>query len=220
MVLTAGQVALLWHIDIRPFGVTLDTAYELYCDLARRYGAPERHYHNLTHAAQVRTYLPQDDAYFREAVIFAAWYHDIIYDSRARDNELRSAEYAREVLASFSCPVSIREETARLILLTRTHETTPDDQPGHELLDADLAILSEDEPAYDAYAAAIRKEYAWVSDADYREGRTRVLERFLARPRIYLGNVMYTTSEARARANLSRELAALRGGAASTVADG
>jgi predicted metal-dependent HD superfamily phosphohydrolase len=108
-----------------------------------------------------------------------------------------------------SCPPSDTiDEAARLILLTRTHEAGPDDRAGRTLLDADLAVLSADEPAYDAYADAIRREYAWVPEADYRAGRRRVLERFLVRPRIYFTMEM-AEAEPKARANLRREIGRL-----------
>jgi predicted metal-dependent HD superfamily phosphohydrolase len=77
------------------------------------------------------------------------------------------------------------------------------------LLDADLTILTANEADYDTYAAAIRREYAWVSDADFRAGRCCVLERFLARRSIYCTPMMRQHAEARARANLARELVQL-----------
>ena len=86
-----------------------------------------------------------------QPLCLAAWLHDVIYDSRASDNEERSAEYAHNVLKRLGVSRDVREEVARLILLTRTHETSPDDTDGQILLDADLAILGEDEAAYDAY---------------------------------------------------------------------
>jgi predicted metal-dependent HD superfamily phosphohydrolase len=52
------------------------------------------------------------------------------------------------------------------------------------LLDADLAVLGAAEPVYRGYAGRIRREYAWVPEADYRKGGRRVLENFLSRPRI------------------------------------
>ena len=70
------------------------------------------------------------------------------------------------------------------------------------LLDADLAILGASEDRYARYARDIRAEYAWVPDADYRAGRSRVLQHFLALPRIYFTDVMFEEGEQRARANL------------------
>ena len=61
------------------------------------------------------------------------------------------------------------------------------------------------------YVADVRKEYAWVPDADYRTGRASVLEAFLARPRIYHTDVMFTEAEAAARRNLRAEIDRLRG---------
>lgn len=48
------------------------------------------------------------------------------------------------------------------------------------LLDADLAIPGSSEPVYQSYARQIRQEYAWVPEAEYRQGRRRVLENFLS----------------------------------------
>ncbi len=38
---------------------------------------------------------------------------------------------------------------------------------------------------YQSYAQQIRQEFAWVPEADYGQGRRRVLESFLGRPRIF-----------------------------------
>src|SRR5947209_4025145 len=77
------------------------------------------------------------------------------------------------------------DEVARLVLLTKTHATGPDDRSGQALLDADLAVLGADPADYDRYAADIRREYAWVPEDAYRDGRRRVLEGFLRRPRLF-----------------------------------
>jgi predicted metal-dependent HD superfamily phosphohydrolase len=176
-----------------------------FADVAARYGEPGRHYHTLDH---VRAVLDRIDALWPDAppaLRLAAWMHDVVYDSRAPDNEERSADYARVTLPALGVPPEMVAETARLILLTRSHETDTDDRVGRTLLDADLAA---DGPDYDAYADAIRREYAWVPTADYRAGRRRVLERFLARPRIFLTTEM-AYAEARARDDLRREVARL-----------
>ena len=180
----------------------------VFADLVARYGEPARHYHTLDH---VRAVLGHIDAHWPDApaaLFFAAWLHDVIYDPRAADNEARSADYARVLLSNAGVSSDTIDETARLILLTRSHEADPGDRPGCTLLDADLAILAADGPAYDAYAEAIRREYAWVPEADYRAGRRKVLERFLVRPRLFFPMEM-ADAEPRARENLSREVARL-----------
>jgi predicted metal-dependent HD superfamily phosphohydrolase len=77
------------------------------------------------------------------------------------------------------------------------------------LLDAEMAILGAPPEQYKDYACAIRLEYAWVSDADYRVGRRAVLERFPARPRIFRTETLFAEREAAARRNLAAEIAGL-----------
>jgi predicted metal-dependent HD superfamily phosphohydrolase len=142
-------------------------------------------------------------------VRLAVWFHDVVYDSRASDNEERSAAHARNVLGPLGCPEPLLDEITRLILLTRKHETTADDPAGQVLLDADLAILGAGEEEYDRYARAIRREYAWVDEESYRDGRGKVLRAFLDRPRLYFTPTLLDRLERQARDNLRRELETL-----------
>ena len=74
-----------------------------------------------------------------------------------------------------------------------------------------ISILAAEPSRYDAYAAAIRKEFAHVPDDAYRAGRSDVLRRFAARPVIFPDAAFALSCEQRARENLARELASLRG---------
>ncbi len=78
------------------------------------------------------------------------------------------------------------------------------------LVDADLAILGADTKDYTAYVAGVRAEYAHVDAAQWTVGRTAVLRRFLDAPMIFHTEAMRREREARARANLTAELASLR----------
>jgi predicted metal-dependent HD superfamily phosphohydrolase len=110
-------------------------------------------------------------------------------------------------------PAAALDRVARLIRATAhlTGDPPPADRDTATLLDADLAILGAAEDRYRRYAADIRKEYAWVADADYWPARAAILERFLARPRIYWHDLMFQEGEERARANMRAELAELKG---------
>jgi predicted metal-dependent HD superfamily phosphohydrolase len=199
-----------WTRLLTTLGSTPGECRQSFADLAARYAEPGRHYHTLAHVGQVLDTLRSlrgDEA--GPALLLAAWFHDAVYDTRAADNEERSADHARTVLGPLRLPGHLLDETCRLILLTRTHRAGPADLDGQALLDADLAILGAAEPDYDRYSRAIRLEFAWVPEPDYRAGRARVLRDFLGRPRIYHTETMFTRLEARARLNLERERAAL-----------
>src|SRR5262249_22265293 len=136
------------------------------------------------------------------------WFHDAVYDTRAKENEARSAELAAELLGPLGVPASTIERVARLVKAT-AHLNSAEvvgDRDTAILLDADLAILGAAEERYRRYAADIRKEYGWVPEAEYRKGRAAVLRQFLQRLRIFANQILFEEGEARARANLAAEL--------------
>jgi predicted metal-dependent HD superfamily phosphohydrolase len=174
-------------------------------DLLRRWQEPQRHYHTLTHLRALLDLLPDAP----RSLQLAIWFHDAVYDPRASVNEEASSELARAALASLGMEPDEIAEVVRLILLTKKHTTVADDDLGRLLLDADLSILGAADSDYDAYAAAIRREYAWVEEGAYRQGRAGVLRQFLARDHIYQTERFRHSHEQQARRNLEREVASL-----------
>jgi predicted metal-dependent HD superfamily phosphohydrolase len=202
-----------WVRLLARFGVGAAEAYGPFDRLVAAYSGPERHYHNLEHLGEMfrvagRLAAHTDDP---AALQLAIWFHDAVYDPRAKDNEAKSATLAADVLRPLGVPAATVERVARLVNATAhlASAEPPADRDTAVLLDADLAILGAAEERYRRYAADIRKEYAFVPEADYRTGRAAVLRTFLARPRIFLTQLMFEEGEARARANLVWEIALL-----------
>lgn len=178
-------------------------------ELRAAYAAADRHYHDIGHIEDCLGRLDRLtglSAREREMLTEAIWWHDVVYDPTRSDNEEQSA-----VLAEAHLAPDLRAEVGRLIRLTRTHDVAPGDRLGALLISIDLAVLGAEEAVYDAYAKAIRREYAHVPDAAYRSGRAAVLERFQARAVIYPDPAFAAELDHRARANIARELAELRG---------
>ncbi len=197
-----------WQETVAIFAGDENIGRQHFAALVKAYSGSDRFYHNLEHINQVLQTLqlmpvPVED---RGAIQWAAWFHDVIYDSQATDNEARSAVYAEQVLLSLGVSAQTTTTVKQLILATKNHHANPNDVSTCILLDADLAILGTEELAYWEYTKAIRKEYAWVSDLDYVKGRRRVLENFLQRDRLYSTEVMWQTHELKARHNLQAEL--------------
>ena len=179
--------------------------------LLARWSEPQRHYHTVAHLSAVLEVIDANAglAPHPERVRLAAWMHDAVYDPRALGdaNERDSAEFAAGLLATLGVPDDVAAEVARLVGLTAGHATEEDDPDGELLCDADLAILASDEQAYAAYTAAIRREYAHVPDGAFKGGRAQVLKALLELPAIYRLPPLREQWEAKARANLERELA-------------
>lgn len=186
-------------------------------ELTALYQAGDRHYHDLAHveamlalAEECRRLLHDPDA-----VEAAIWFHDAVYDSRAKDNEAKSAALAEQKLSGRISS----ERLSRIVSMidaTATHQLPQlDDEKATSdaalFLDMDLAILGAEPGAFDAYEKAVRREYGWVEEPMWRAGRAAVLKSFLARPHIFHTELFRRRFEAQARKNLARSLQALQG---------
>ena len=194
-----------WKSLLHGWGVTPLQADHTFEGIVQAYSGPNRFYHTLDHVMAVLATAESlaSHANNLNAVRLAAWLHDVIYDSRASDNEERSADYAERLCDRLSIPQG--RLVASLILKTKTHDAGAD-ADAQVLIDADLAILGASEPAYRTYAQKIRQEYGWVPELEYRSGRRRILERVLTRPRIYH---FLSHLEDPARRNLAAEIVRL-----------
>lgn len=206
-----------WCTAARGAGATRDeqTVQAAGADLLARWAEPHRHYHTLTHLADVLSILDAEapaaaDAYLTR---LAAWYHDAVYDPRAMGdaNERASAALARRALDDLGLPRATVAEVERLVLLTAGHDPDPGDRNGSLLCDADLAVLAGPPDRYDRYAAAVRREYAHVPEEAFRAGRAAALRHLLDLPALYRVPALAARWERPARANLRRELVALTG---------
>jgi predicted metal-dependent HD superfamily phosphohydrolase len=179
-------------------------------DLLARWSEPQRHYHTLAHLDHCLASLDHHRSRTAHApeLEAALWFHDAVYDPQAADNELRSAALARDIFTRANVAAQHIDRIEQLILSTRVHvsDGTSDNDL---LLDIDLAVLGSTADAYARYAEAIRQEYAWVPEADYREKRAVVLTRFLARPALFLTEPFYQRLETCARQNLITEISLL-----------
>jgi len=184
----------------------LDGREDLRDALVLAYTDPARGYHDLRHLAEVLdrvAELAESTEFDRRAVVLAAWFHDAVYDGRPGAEE-RSALWALAELGD--------DEVARLVRMTEHHRPDDGDVDGCVLSDADLAILAAAPERYDAYTADVRHEYAEVPDDAFAAGRSAILRDLLAKPRLFHTAHARTHWEARARANVERELRLLASG--------
>lgn len=181
--------------------------------LLAAHSRPDRHYHGLQHIAECLQWLEQlRPLVTRPAELaLALCFHDAIYDPRAKDNELRSAEWAQAVLQSAGATHEAMQRVHALIMATCHFQPAQAQLPedGAWMLDIDLSILGASGARFAQYQAQIEAEYAWVPAADYALRRQAVLRSFLQRPAIYQTATMRARLEAQARHNLQQSLAAV-----------
>ena len=174
-----------------------------------RYAEPQRHYHTLQHLQECLQHFEAARALAQrpDEVEMALWFHDAIYDTRAGDNERRSADWARQALRDAGVQAASVDRIDDLIMATR-HDAVPADADARLLVDIDLSILGAPKPRFDQYEQQIRDEYDFVPRWLFRRKRRAILKGFLARPALYSTPHFRDSLEARARENLRAAIAA------------
>lgn len=185
-----------------------DGGAEAFERLVTAYAEPHRVYHTAEHISDCLDQLDEAAIEPPVAVEAAIWFHDAVYDSHRDDNEARSAALAERILSEARGSAAVTHEVCRLVLLTR-HADTPSDPAGGLICDVDLSILGRPPTQFEEFERRIGAEYAWVPDAQYREGRSRILSRLLSRPILYQTRHFRDRYEEGARRNLRNALAVL-----------
>ncbi|MEM1411437.1 MAG: N-methyl-D-aspartate receptor NMDAR2C subunit [Pseudomonadota bacterium] len=177
--------------------------------LQTAYDGSDRHYHNSSHvshclqALQLYTDLAERPA----EIELAIWFHDAIYDTKASDNEERSAVWLENYLSDLNADAAMIARIAHMIRATKSHEADSDD--ARLMVDIDLGILGTSPSSFRSYDEGIRQEYHWVPDEVYAPARSQILSTFLSREQIYQTTVIRDRLEAPARRNLEQRIAEL-----------
>jgi predicted metal-dependent HD superfamily phosphohydrolase len=178
--------------------------------LHAQYNAKGRYYHNLDHLQHIcKELIPlQQEFSDWNALVFALFYHDVIYSATASDNEAQSAQLALEILKSLAVPDATVSLCEQMILATKTHEYSSNEEI-NLFVDADMAILGQDWAVYLSYSQNVRKEYSIYPDLLYNPGRMKVLKHFLTMPNIYKTELFQNRYEQAARSNVQKEITLL-----------
>ncbi|OAG02068.1 uncharacterized protein CC84DRAFT_1220430 [Paraphaeosphaeria sporulosa] len=147
------------------------------------YQQPNRHYHNLGHVAHMLRLVPDDHPHMLE-LVYATWLHDCVYDPKAAHskNEGESIRTWRSHVEENEGLSKIKDIVSLMIECTMTHKPPyepPADEAQIELinrfLDMDMDILAFSREGYLGYAKKVRREYAHLTDEQFRKGRAAFL---------------------------------------------
>jgi predicted metal-dependent HD superfamily phosphohydrolase len=171
----------------------------------RHYSEPHRVYHDRQHLAHCLEQLDLADGLINrpEAVEMAIWFHDIINEPSASENEQRSADYFRD-LAGGQADRGFIETIARLILVT-THRGEPTELDQQFICDIDLASFGCPWECFMRDSTAVKAEFIGTEEEYYR-GKKAFLKAMLARQKIFLTDFFNERYEQQARENIQRLL--------------
>ncbi|MGW5875738.1 HD domain-containing protein [Nocardiopsis terrae] len=184
-------------------------------ELLDRWSEEHRRYHTLSHlwSALRAVEVLREEAHDVDAVRYAVWFHDAVYEGRPGQDEDESAALAERLLSLMGQDPERIAEVVRLVGVTKDHRPGPRDADGAVLSDADLSTLAAGPEEYLAYTEAVRAEYRHVPDEVFRAGRLGVLRSLSEAPNIFHTPFGRTHWELRARSNMLAEIDRLsRGG--------
>ncbi|WP_017572066.1 HD domain-containing protein [Nocardiopsis halotolerans] len=179
-------------------------------ELLERWSEPHRRYHTPAHLGAtlraVETLLQEEEPRDADLVRHAVWFHDAVHEGVPGRDEEESARLAERLLPLLGMAAARVREVARLVGVTATHRPGRWDTGGAVLCDADLSVLASPVDEYLAYTTAVRAEYRYVTDEDFRAGRAGVLRSLLEAPHLFHTRFGRAHWEARARVNVLAEL--------------
>jgi pantetheine-phosphate adenylyltransferase len=172
------------------------------------YGEQHRYYHTLQHIKNCLRELDncRSQIYDPEAVEFAIWFHDAVYQIGGRTNEGQSADIAKLHLLPYLASDKVRY-ICTLIMHTM-HEGHPVDNDAKILTDIDLAGFGYSERISRIFESLIRLEYKEFTNDSYYRGRLELLNKFSRKQRgnFYSSDHFLTLYEDMAQKNINREI--------------
>lgn len=135
--------------------------------LLTNYSEPHRFYHNLDHISSMCEEANRRGV-LTDELLLSIFFHDIIYDPKATDNEEKSAELYRDISGH-----SFNSTIFQAILDTKTHKATS--ELSANLCDLDLQVLYGGFMDFMDFENKIFKEYQWVDLTIYKKERIKIL---------------------------------------------
>jgi len=182
----------------------------LYESIVEHYSERARFYHSQAHLEhclgqfdEARSAIPDPDA-----VEIALWFHDVIYDPLACDNELKSAELFMQELGRQIDPD--RAELIYKMIMATVHDRLPGCANAAFVVDIDLSSFALPWEEFEADSAAIRREYAHLPDDVFYPKQYRFLQALASRETLYATRYFRERKEQSARENLNRRLESMR----------
>ena len=139
-------------------------------------------------------------------VLWAVWYHDIIYKPSASTNEKKSAIKAKDSMQKLGIAQSSIDKVVSLILATENHQSHTNDIQTQIFLDADMAILGSNNETYSKYCNTIRQEHSSIPAFLFNRGRKKFLSAVLKQDAIFVSSFFSNKYEKTARINIELEI--------------
>ena len=187
-------------------------AESVFTELDEHYRQPHRYYHSGNHIDHCLSKMDMAMAEpgasgnpnLLDGIELAIWFHDVIYEPGAADNEQRSADWFAQ-RATGVLPPNIISRIEGYIMST-THHEPPIDEGSKFVVDVDLSGFGLPPALFRRDGDNIRKEFDYMSETEFICGQTKFLKKLLGRSSIYSTSYFYDRYETRARQNINETI--------------
>lgn len=179
---------------------------EIYRELRKRYLEDHRQYHTTAHIAHCLKLfdLARDEMDDPDAVEMSIWFHDVIYDASASDNEEKSAKFFLDTCGKDADP-RFRAKVHDLIIVT-IHKELPLTKDEKFMVDIDLSSFGLPWDKFLKDSEAVRAEFQHMNDEEFYPTQKKFLESLVARKYFCFTEFFRTRHEENARKNIARYL--------------
>jgi predicted metal-dependent HD superfamily phosphohydrolase len=163
-----------------------------------------RHYHNPRHLIFCLQQLDSSASLMedKDAIEMAIWFHDVIFEPMASDNEERSAGLFK-IVAEGHFSSNFVDTVSDIIVATKHHDAPGSSNKAY-MLDIDLSSLGIPWMYFRQDCIDLRAELTGISDIRFYSGKLKFFNTLISRPRIYFTDSFFTRYELEARRNIMR----------------
>ena len=176
-------------------------------EILEHYTKKWKYYHNLNH---IYSFVELFEKYnnniqnYKSEFLISIFFHDIIYLPSRNDNEDESMNLFNKFYSETNPKNLNKEKVIEFISETKNHTLNiiHNNEELNYFLDMDMHILSEEN--WEDYENKIRKEYPYLSEIEYKNGRIKFLQSCLNKEKIYRTKIFYDAFEQKARSNIKK----------------
>ena len=178
--------------------------------LIESYNEPWRQYHTAEHLCHCLQELDLASTLMEDpqAVELALWFHDIVFQPGAADNEEKSARLFERSAAGHFKPDLAKKVS--VLIHTTVHRDPPQEENARYLCDIDLSSLALPWAQFLTDSAALRAEHSGTADAPFYCAKISFLSSLLDRSAIFLTEFFRSRHEHAARENIRRYITELQ----------
>jgi predicted metal-dependent HD superfamily phosphohydrolase len=182
----------------------IDESAIIHQQLMDSYSEPQRYYHTLDHIEHCLSLFDNISSKLKSphALELAIWFHDVIYQPGAANNEQLSADqFMRTTKNRFDD--SLRNIVYQHIMATLHLHSEMNHADTQYMVDIDLSSFGLPWPEFIHDSENLRREMAHLSNEDYCRKQSAFQQALMDRPRFFRSDYFYQNYESQARQNLS-----------------